>query len=374
MPALGRWLDTIMPALGAARRQDQAELALRPGQHALRLGDGAAAEPRHDAPGGGCARPRPAPATPGRATPGAGADGAGAGADGTGSGGTGAGLCRSGAGSHVGPVNVGNGASGAPPAAPVALTCLKQSTARPSVVLHEVAARVGLLAHRHVQLRVVERRRLVLHARVGERLQELDEVVLLAVGEAERLQVRALLGVVEVAAAVVEVDDLAQRQRAAVVEVRRGELDVAQAGDLERAVHRVGRRGRRSGGPPTAGSPPACRRRRRGPGPPPSAGRRCCRSRCRSSGRACRARCRSRPGRRRRPRACSRSVSAGPRWHSVQSPLPWKTLRPRTAAGLSAVVSPRKKRSTGVWSETSVASYAWMASPQKSEKLYSMRS
>src|SRR4051794_27571647 len=65
------------------------------------------------------------------AAAGAGA-GAGAGTGGTGAAtglGTGGGLCRSGAATHV--AAAGNGASGAPPAAPVAGSCLKQSTARP---------------------------------------------------------------------------------------------------------------------------------------------------------------------------------------------------------------------------------------------------
>ena len=212
--------------------------------------------------------------------------------------------------SHVGPVNVGNGASGAPPAAPVALTCWKQSTARPSASFTRSPLASACSPTGTYSSGWSNGADWFLHARVGERPQERDEVVLLAVGQAERLQVRALLRVGEVAAAVVEVDDLAQRQRAAVVEVRRGELDVAQAGHLERAVDRVASRGRRSGGPPTAGSPTgsSCRR---GPGRPPSGGRRCCRSRRRSSGRACRARCRSRPGRRRRSRAWSRSSAPG---------------------------------------------------------------
>src|SRR3954467_12440211 len=63
---------------------------------------------------------------------GAGAAGAGAGADRTGAAtglGTGGGLCRSGADAHAAPATPGNGVSGAPPAAPVASSCLKQSTA-----------------------------------------------------------------------------------------------------------------------------------------------------------------------------------------------------------------------------------------------------
>ena len=104
------------------------------------------------------------------------------------------------------------------------------------------AVGAGPLADWHEQLRVVERRRRVGDARVRERLQERDEVVLLRLGQAEVAEHAALLVVGEVAVAVVEVDDLAQRHLAAVVEVRRGQRDVAQLGHLERAAHLVVRR------------------------------------------------------------------------------------------------------------------------------------
>src|SRR4051794_32162981 len=210
------------------------------------------------------------PATPwlaGAAPPppaaGAGAAAAAAGAGG----GTGAGVWRSGASSHGGPGEPREGCSGAPPpppgagarreqagagplsGTPVALAAgfaaarpgrrdLAEAVGRGAILGDHVAARVGLLAGRHVELRMVERRGLLLHARVGERLEELDEVVLVLLAEVELLDVAGLAHVVEVAAAAVEVDDLAQRHLAAVVEVRRRQLDVPQAGDLERPVDR----------------------------------------------------------------------------------------------------------------------------------------
>ena len=52
------------------------------------------------------------------------------------------------------------------------------------------------------------------------------------------------------------------------------------------------------------------------------------------------------------------SRSSAPRrgGSSVQCPAPVKMPSPDWADGLSAVVSPLRKRSTGVWSETSVDS------------------
>src|SRR3954466_6419428 len=134
-----------------ARTEREAEAALRAGEHPPRLRDRPAAQPRHDAPRalrdrsgdrllGGGARPA-APAPPCSAgAPAAGADAGvaatagSAGAAGAGCG-TGAGLWRSGASSHGGPVKLGNGASSAPPAAPVAGTWRKQSAARPLSVI-----------------------------------------------------------------------------------------------------------------------------------------------------------------------------------------------------------------------------------------------
>ena len=45
---------------------------------------------------------------------------------------------------------------------------------------------------------------------------------------------------------------------------------------------------------------------------------------------------------------------------------------PSCAWALSAPTSPLRNRSTGVWSETSVDSYDWIATPQNSEKLNSI--
>src|SRR5207245_5181186 len=53
-------------------------------------------------------------------------------------------------------------------------------------------------------------------------------------------------------------------------------------------------------------------------------------------------------------------------------PLPPNTLSPDFAWSLMAALSPARNRSSGVWSETSVASQVWIASPQKSEKLNSI--
>ena len=71
-----------------------------------------------------------------------------------------------------------------------------------------------------VQGRVVERRLLVRHARVRERTaEEGDQVGLLLRREAQRQDVRVLVRRVEVAAAVVERDDVLERPEAARVEV-----------------------------------------------------------------------------------------------------------------------------------------------------------
>src|SRR5919198_6615883 len=77
------------------------------------------------------------------------------------------------------------------------------------------------------------------NAVVAQREHEGDESVLLLVGQPERLD----LGIGElrweIAAAVVEVDHLAQRRLASVVEVRAGELHVSQRRRLEIAIAMV---------------------------------------------------------------------------------------------------------------------------------------
>src|SRR5438128_6049092 len=86
---------------------------------------------------------------------------------------------------------------------------------------------------------MVEGRLLPAHALVGQSDQEGNQVVLLLARQSDRLDVRIqVVGILagEVATAAVEVDDLAQRGLAAVVEVRPGQFDVAQAGYLEVAV------------------------------------------------------------------------------------------------------------------------------------------
>ena len=88
---------------------------------------------------------------------------------------------------------------------------------------------------------MVEGGRLGPDSLVGERLEEGDERVLVGVGEAEVADVRVQLGVREVAAAAVEVHDLAQGQLAAVVEVGRGQLDVAESRHLEGPLDDLGR-------------------------------------------------------------------------------------------------------------------------------------
>ena len=65
-------------------------------------------------------------------------------------------------------------------------------------------------------------------------------------------------------------------------------------------------------------------------------------------------------------------VISGPEWHLSHRPLPPNTLSPDFAWSLMAALSPARNRSSGVWSETSVASQVWIASPQKSEKLNSI--
>ena len=75
------------------------------------------------------------------------------------------------------------------------------------------------------------------------------------------------------------------------------------------------------------------------------------------------------------------SLRSEPEWQKAQFPRGAgfaftlkKICRPRSAAGESgAAVGLVRNRSKGVSSETSVASYAWTASPKKSEKLYSRR-
>src|SRR5439155_15382534 len=111
---------------------------------------------------------------------------------------------------------------------------LLEAVDRPAAAVgDDRAVRDGLLADRDEQLGVVEGRRLVLHPRVRQRLHERDEGVLLGVREAERRELLRRVG--EVTAAAVEVDHLAQGQLTAVVEVRRGQRDVAQARRLEEA-------------------------------------------------------------------------------------------------------------------------------------------
>jgi hypothetical protein len=65
-------------------------------------------------------------------------------------------------------------------------------------------------------------------ARIGEGLQESDQGRLVLRGEAERSDGAGAVGRVEVAAAIVEVDDLGQSSRRAIVEERRPQRDVAQ--------------------------------------------------------------------------------------------------------------------------------------------------
>src|SRR3954470_22562155 len=65
-------------------------------------------------------------------------------------------------------------------------------------------------------------------------------------------------------------------------------------------------------------------------------------------------------------------VSSGPPWQVEQWPLPVKTDMPSCACLPRAEPSPARKRSTGLWPETSVASYSCTARPQKSEKFSCM--
>lgn len=71
---------------------------------------------------------------------------------------------------------------------------------------------------RDEELRVVEGCALVLDARVCKGLEERDEVVPLRGRQAECVDLTVLVGVREVAAPVVEVDDLGEGQLPAVVE------------------------------------------------------------------------------------------------------------------------------------------------------------
>ena len=101
------------------------------------------------------------------------------------------------------------------------------------------AVRRGM-AVRDEQLRVVERSALTHDPQVRQRTAEKrDEVVDLLWGQVQLADLEVdVLDVVlaEVAAAVVELHHLANRALPAVVKVRRGELEVAQAGHLEGAV------------------------------------------------------------------------------------------------------------------------------------------
>ena len=88
-------------------------------------------------------------------------------------------------------------------------------------------------------------------ALVGEREEEVHDVLLAdLVHPVDAIDVRVEVGdvvLVEVAAAGVEVDDLHQRRLTAVVEVRAGELHVAQRRRLEGAVDRHAIHGARLG-------------------------------------------------------------------------------------------------------------------------------
>src|SRR5262249_51483949 len=90
------------------------------------------------------------------------------------------------------------------------------------------------------QLRVVERRALIPDARIGQRpAQKRDEIVDLLRSQIQFADLEVdVQGVVfaEVAAAIVELHDLADSALSAVVEVRRGQLEVAKVRYLERAL------------------------------------------------------------------------------------------------------------------------------------------
>src|SRR5262245_50723976 len=80
------------------------------------------------------------------------------------------------------------------------------------------------------------------HAIVRERDQKAHQLIELLGREPARLDVRIEVSPIvaaEVATAVVELDDLAQRGEAAAVHVRREQLLVAQPRSLERAVDRI---------------------------------------------------------------------------------------------------------------------------------------
>ncbi len=100
------------------------------------------------------------------------------------------------------------------------------------------------------ELRVIERSTLELDPGVGQRLHKGDQRVYLGIRKAERRDVRVFFRIVEVATAVVKLDDLRQVSGAAVVKVRPGQLDVAKRRGLEGTVYCGAFTGkvRRSGG------------------------------------------------------------------------------------------------------------------------------
>src|ERR1051326_1220198 len=112
------------------------------------------------------------------------------------------------------------------------------------IVLHRVSISASRMSVRYKQLRVVEGSRLIYCARIRQSIaQEINQVRLLLRAQPERDNVgidqRNLVEAVrEIAAAVVELDHLLQRELSAVVEVRCCERDVAQHGCLEEAVPR----------------------------------------------------------------------------------------------------------------------------------------
>ena len=86
---------------------------------------------------------------------------------------------------------------------------------------------------------MVERRAFVAHSLVGQRAQERREVTDVSFveihGQHRGRKVDLVLRV-EVAAAVVKADDILERCRATVVEVRRSQLDISKRRCLEGAV------------------------------------------------------------------------------------------------------------------------------------------
>ena len=99
---------------------------------------------------------------------------------------------------------------------------------------------VPRMAIGHEELRVVERGAAIAHALVGQRSRKATMASFRRKpdwgGRAARWACRRLRDRRHVAAAAIELHDLAQRQGVAVVEVRSGQRDVAQRGDLERAL------------------------------------------------------------------------------------------------------------------------------------------